>query len=192
MELKDWISSSVSALAILVSIGVFIMQINLQRRQKKADQEREEQQRKADQEREEQQKQIERVHQLHIQLGVDCRFYGPEDDYYLVEFLISAHNKGHVQHKFKHIYLRVRGIEANHGLSEWQGNAPRIAFPQTIINNIDIIPTNLNFLFIEPEVEQMITYVTRLPSSAKYILVHVLFEYDKYTPHTIERVFQIK
>ena len=69
---------------------------------------------------------------------------------------------------------------------------PRLEFPKTLIDNVPIIPDTLNFFFIEPGVEQIFTYITRLPSSIKYILATASFWYDPYTPHTTERVFQIK
>jgi hypothetical protein len=56
---------------------------------------------------------------------------------------------------------------------------------------VEVIPPGYNFLFMEPEVTQTITYISKIPDSIRYILVHVEFHYDIYTPHTAERVFQL-
>lgn len=186
--LWDWLQLlGMLAVPVVVGFGAVWFTHVQQEHDQQQQQEREQQQ----QEREQQEKEA-RESSPNIQLGIDCRFYGPEKDYYLVEFLLSAHNRGHRRYKFKSIRLRVRGIEIDHPFSVWQGKEPRIEFPLILIDDEEIIPKNLNFLFIGPEVEQIITYVSRLRCSIKYILVHISFEYDLYTPHTVERVFQIK
>ena len=49
----------------------------------------------------------------------------------------------------------------------------------------------LNFLFVEPGVKQDITYVTKIPKIYKYFVAHATFNYDEYTPHFAEKVFDV-
>ena len=144
------------------------------------------------QEREGQLREKQRVHTPHIEFSIDCSFYGPEEDHYLTEILLIAHNKGLVQHKFTNILLRVRGIESGHPLSYWQGSESRLEFPTELLDDVPVIPRGYNYFFVEPGVKQVFTYITRIPSSTKYILAHAEFQYDQFTPHTTERVFQVR
>jgi hypothetical protein len=61
-----------------------------------------------------------------------------------------------------------------------------------IYDRVNIIPAGYNYFFVEPGVMQVLTYVTKIPSSIGYVQAFALFEYDEYTPHTTERVFQMK
>jgi hypothetical protein len=106
--------------------------------------------------------------------------------------LLIIRNRGDIQHKFKKIVLRVRGIESGRPLSYWECYEPRLSFPAKVLDNVNIIPTGYDYFFVEPGVEQVLTYVTKIPSSIKYVQAHALFEYDELTSHTSERVFQIE
>ena len=203
MALKDWISivtpiapTVIAIISLLFSWFLFKGQNKQQLQIVNLQNEHEKQRRQLDQELERRRQEIERTYAPHIQFSIDCKFYGPENDYYLAEFLVSAHNKGNVRQEFRReetpIRLRVRGIEAEHALSEWRDHEPRLEFPQSLVDNVQIIPNTLNFFFIEPGVEQIFTYVIRLPSSIKYILATASFWYDPYTPHATERVFQMR
>ena len=133
----------------------------------------------------------ERTCKPHIEFGIDCDFYGPENGYYLTEFLLGAYNKGVTLHRFPSILLRVRGIKSDQAPEYWLGREPRVEFPEKVIDNAEIIPRDYNYFFVEPGVKQTFTYVTRIPSSIKYILVQAKFKYDEFTPHTVERVFLV-
>jgi hypothetical protein len=127
----------------------------------------------------------------HIELSVDCQVHGPDGDAYLIELLFTARNRGLVRQQFNSILLRIRGIERHQPLSYWQGYEPRLEFPVRLVDGAEIIPPGYNFLFAEPGVTQTISYVSKIPASMKYILVHVEFQYNIFTPHTAERVFQL-
>jgi hypothetical protein len=87
--------------------------------------------------------------------------------------------------------MRVRGIEKDREFEYWPERGQRVEFPVRIINNARVIPESLNFLFVEPGVQQTITYVTKVPAQIGYIVVYTEFWYDKVTPHTSERVFRL-
>lgn len=55
----------------------------------------------------------------------------------------------------------------------------------------DIVPTDWNYIFIEPGVRQEICFVTRIEENYRYILALAEFYYDTFTPHNIERMFEV-
>ncbi|SRR5713226_939348 len=173
MEAKDWISVSAVAVSLLIAVMSVLRTASTQRR--------------LDELRE-----LHREDTPHIEFSIDCRVHGQEHSEYLVEFVLTAHNKGLVQWKFQSILLRVRGIEENRPLEYWGPNKPRLQFPIGVIDKCEVIPGNLNFVFVEPGVLQTITFVTKIASSIKYVLVHAEFDYEASTPHTTERVFHLK
>jgi hypothetical protein len=126
-----------------------------------------------------------------IEFGIDCLVHGHDDDGHLVEFTITACNRGFVRWNFRSILLRVRGIEEECSISYWRENDSRVEFPIRIIDGVQVIPSGLNFVFVEPGVKQSITYITKISLRVKFILVHVKFYYDRHTPHTSERVFHL-
>jgi hypothetical protein len=197
MEPKDWIAlSGVAATVVIAAVSLYFSS-SMQRKQQqrddalhKAQQQRDDALHKAQQQREDELRRRHREDSPHIEFSVDCQVHGRQDDDQLVEFVITAHNRGLVDWKFKSILLRVRGIEKNRSLTYWQGNEPRLEFPVKVFD-VQVIPGDLNFLFVEPEVRQTVTYVTKISNRIEYILAHTEFQYDNYTPHTSERVFRL-
>jgi hypothetical protein len=127
----------------------------------------------------------------HIELRVDCQVHGPDDDAYLIELLLLL-TIGDLCDNSLEASCSVSA--ASSGINHFpigQGFEPRLKFPVTLVNGAEVIPPRYNFLFVEPGVPQTITYTSKIPASMKYILVHVEFRYDKFTPHTAERVFQL-
>ena len=186
MEPKDWIAlSGVAATVVIAAVSLYFSS-SMQRKQ----QQRDDALHKAQQQREDELRRRHREDSPHIEFSVDCQVHGRQDDDQLVEFILTAHNRGLVDWKFKSILLRVRGIEKNRSLTYWQGNEPRLEFPVKVFD-AQVIPGNLNFLFVEPEVRQTITYVTKISNRIEYVLAHTEFQYDNYTPHTSERVFRL-
>lgn len=199
MKPEEWIAIA----GLLATTIISIMSMVLSRRREKQQQERDDRLRKEQQEREDKLRKEQQAHEIeeeakrrtyspHIEFEITCSFYGPEKDDYVAEFLFIARNKGLIQQKFKDIRFRVRGIESNQPLSYLEGYEPRLAFPIKIINDVSILPKGYNYLFVEPGIEQVFTFVTKIPLSVKYILAYTEFAYDEFTPHTSERIFTVK
>ena len=177
MDDKDWIAMA----GILATVIISIISLILSRKAHKDQLARE------DFIREQERKNVPR-----IEFSIECNVYGPENGDYLTEFLLIIRNRGDIQHKFKKIVLRVRGIESGKHLCYWEGYEPRLSFPARVLDNVNVIPEGYNYFFVEPGVVQVLTYVTKIPSSIKYVQAFALFEYDEHTPHTTERVFQME
>lgn len=124
-----------------------------------------------------------------IEFDIDCRFYGPIGCEYIAEFSMSLDNKGTEIIKLTGLVLRIRGIKEGEKFKTFQSDS-RLSFPHKILEE-DVIPPAYNYYFVESGTQQIITFVTRLPSEYKFVVAHAKFEYDEYTPHTTERLFEV-
>lgn len=150
-------------------------------------------------EREKRRAEIERRHKAHIEFTIDANVYGPMEGSYLIEFLIYAHNKSLVRHEFEEIPLRVLGLEDEEP-TFWEKSEYRLKFPDRLIKT-DIVPKFENshtddgrdFVFVEPDVKQPITFVTKIGEKYEYILARAEFTYgdSDLGPHSTERMFAL-
>lgn len=140
-------------------------------------------------EREERIKEIERIYTPHIELRIDCQFFGPRQEQFLASFLLIANNRGHVVHQFPSIRLRVRGIK-DESFQYWKGREPRAHFPHKIFE-AEVVPPDWNFIYVEPGVAHQITFNTVIPADYSYLLAHAEFHYEKYWPHNVEAIFAV-
>lgn len=145
-----------------------------------------------------------RLNTPHIELHLDCNFLGVRDGIHLATFTVAAKNVGQVLHKFTGITLRIRGIkdepfEYRVGTNDANVNPYdkyRVRFPHLLLKT-DLVPKSSdpnkhwNFIFVEPGVTQRLPLTTCVPVEFRYLLVHVIFSYEKYTPHTAEAVFAV-
>lgn len=149
----------------------------------------------------------ERTHDPHLDFKVDCSFLGPENEDYLAEIRLVLDNKGVVRQEFKNIKLRVRGIkhgeelrfrpetidaEKNRENDKEYRRDKTLSFPHDIIQNEVIYKEKYNYVFVEPNVSQVLNFVTKISKEYKYILIWASFHYSKYSPHSTESVFQVK
>lgn len=141
-------------------------------------------------EREEKKNEIERRYQPHIEFKIDCQFFGPLEDKILTNFCLIADNRGHVLHRFPSIKLRVRGIKKEESFQYWEGQEPRVKFPHKVFET-EVVPTGWNFIFVEPGVAQTINFTSIVSTDYSFIVVRAEFHYDKYTPHSVEKMFEV-
>jgi len=66
--------------------------------------------------------------------------------------------------KLLDLVLRIRGIRSDEQVSFF-ADEPRIKFPNLIIDS-RVIPKRYNYYFVESGVKQVITYITKIPSSS--------------------------
>ena len=133
----------------------------------------------------------ERTHHPHIDFSVDCKIYGESGDrQYVAEFLVILKNHGYVQQRFEEIILKVRAIKYKQKRLLFFRDAPkgqdrsisyddRLFIPLKLIRGVDIVPEKYKPYVIEPGCEEEIRYVTPIPSSIKYMLVHAKYFYPK-------------
>jgi hypothetical protein len=146
--------------------------------------------------RERERAEIERRHKLRIEFTLDATFYGPKRGYYLSEFSINVHNKSRVKYDFTRITLRVRGLKEDDVPTLWKDREPRLAFPHKLFET-NTVPEGLGSIFVEPEVNQPVTFVTRIDDAYDYILGRAEFYYgqsgdEEFGPHSVERLFALE
>jgi hypothetical protein len=133
----------------------------------------------------------ERVHVPRVGFDLKCHFYGPQKNAFIAEFILSLRNKGLVKHKFHDVLLRVRGIEKEQELGFWQDKGQRLVFPIALISDNVIYKQKYEYIFVEPGIDQDLTYVTKIPSSINFIVARAEFKYDESRTYSIERVFAL-
>lgn len=134
-----------------------------------------------------------------IELTLGCTFQGVQSDSRLAVFSVSAKNVGRVRLQIDRIKLRVRAIndepffcrEETAEFLEGGRRQPRVNFPHKVLET-DLVPAEWNFIFVEPGVTQSLPCVWPISVKHRYLLVHVIFDYNKSTdPHSAEAVFAV-
>lgn len=129
------------------------------------------------------------VHSPRIEFALRLRVLGVEGEHRAVEFVVSAANKGNIEHRFDRISLRVRGI--GRGTELKLRDDGRLDFPQAI-HKFELIPEDFGYYFVRPGVTQTFTFVTTLPRNVAYVLARSAFKYqDSDDLHTTESAFNI-
>jgi hypothetical protein len=132
----------------------------------------------------------ERTHARRVEFTIDCTFYGPQEGQYIAEFGFRINNKGLVVHRFRKLRLRVLGVARGTNISRWDQQPSRVAFPESLIDESDVLfSRKYKHIFVEPGVEQNITFVGAIPDNMTFILVRAEFEYEDGRTHSTERVF---
>jgi hypothetical protein len=140
---------------------------------------------------------IERTHKPHIEFCLDANFYGPQQGEYVSEFLIDIRNKGKIQQKITSLKLRIRGIKANEKLEFMEKYPTRLKFPDKLLQ-AQVIDKDFAYYFVEPDVNQLITFTTKIPESYRFLVVWAEFRYGdtrqrgEGARHSAERIFEIK
>lgn len=194
MTPTDWIALSAIAATVLVAAVTQYFSWKFRQREDKQFSDRlrrDDEVRKQEQAREDELRLTHREDEPHIEFGINCQVHGQMGEDYLVEFILTAYNRGLVRWQIETLVLRVRGIEKDDPLVFWPGREPRLQFPVKLIDGACVIPPKYSFFFVEPGVRQIVTYVTKIPSRVDCIVAHLTFSYDPATPHTAERVFRL-
>jgi hypothetical protein len=205
VKAENWIT----LVSILATLSISLVAIFMNRHRERLQQLRDDELRHAQQARDDELRQIqqaredairdeqrkreaeERTHVPHIEFSVDCKFFGPQENSYLVEVLLFVRNTGRIRQEFADVTLRLRGIQDNQPLTFWQGKGPRLCFPEALLENVPVIPEKVDKFFVEPGNETTFTYVTKIPDTIKFVLAYANFSYDSNADHDAERVFQV-
>lgn len=144
----------------------------------------------------------ERRYAAHIEIKIDCHFFEQRNNRFLVNFLLTAANRGYVDYRIENIRLRVRGIKKlDQKFQYWgdvcevlpMGYKHRAYFPDLIIE-AEMVPSRKGFIHLEPGVMHQISYPTIIPADYSHILAFVEFQYrddNKDWPHNIEAIFGV-
>ena len=191
MNPANWVALSGIIATAAVAIFSVLWNNQIHKRLRNEQFAREDKIRKNYEAKEEERQRIERVHSPQIEFDLSVRFFGPEKEDYLLEIRLNLTNCGIVQQKLLDPKLRILGVKKDVSLTFRAQDQHRLEFPKEILPLSDVLPENYNYFFVEPGVHQDVSFVTKVPTSVCYILVHSVFHYDPTTPHTTERVFEV-
>ena len=131
------------------------------------------------------------THSPKVSFDIEATFFPVEGTAGLAEFLMVINNKGLVNHKFRKIRLRVRGIARGEVIKPWR-NTQRVEFPHKLIDDADVLYTDkYGSIFVEGGITQKLTFVATIPADIQYVLVWAEFEYLSGLTHSAERVFEV-
>lgn len=132
------------------------------------------------------------AHKPRIEFNIGANFLGPENGHYAVQIVIHAKNKGLRVRRFPGIKILARGIERGQSIEEWKVREPRLFLPDKLIDDAEVVfKENFSHIFVEPGVNQDITYLTRIPAKYRFVSVRAEFRYDDQRTHSTERLFDI-
>jgi hypothetical protein len=125
-----------------------------------------------------------------VDFRIECNFFGPHGGEYIVEFLLLANNRGLVIQTFPSINLKLRAIRSQDKLAPWDKYPDRVQFPEKLLDT-EVVHEKYGHIFVEPGVEQVITFVAKIPADVRFILARAEFVYSNSNPHSAERVFEV-
>lgn len=117
------------------------------------------------------------LHRPKIEFDIICKVVGQSEVARIVEFQISANNKGRIKFTFPELRLRIRSISDLSKLEYFQ-NTYRLQFPVKIFED-NIIPDKYKYYFVEPGTKQTLTYITKVDIKNKIIAVFASFKYKQ-------------
>jgi hypothetical protein len=88
------------------------------------------------------------THKPRIEFDVKCTFYDPKDGVRGAFFEVSASNKGNVEHKFRRISLKVRGVKLDQPNDRRDDG--RWNFPEPILEAAELVPEKIRLLLRSP------------------------------------------
>jgi hypothetical protein len=127
----------------------------------------------------------------HIEFTVDVNFVGMQDDQWLVEVLALLENKGQVKHSISDFTFDLRCLSAGEALRHGgEVINYQLEIPQKIKEG-SWMPRGWDYTFIEPGIRTRYSFITSVPVSASFVLVHGRFFYSKEDFHTADRLIKV-
>ena len=200
MEAGNWIGlAGLIATTIMAVVTLVINRINHREEMKRSDERHAQELRRQSEEinRMERIMELERRFKPHIEFCLAANFLGPQNGAYAAEILIEVKNKGNIQQKITSMRLRIRGIKHSDKLEFWERYPKRLRFPEELLE-APVIDQDYGYYFVEPGVDQVISFTTIVPEAFRFIVVWAEFRYGETRKrgegarHSAERVFEVK
>ncbi len=127
-----------------------------------------------------------------IEFSTDVQFIGKQNDEWIVELIAMVRNKGKAQHRMEEFLFDLNAIEKNRKIqtSEKWGN--QVDFPVLLVQG-SFLPKQYKFFFIDPGVEAKYSFLTKVPATASFLVLHSWFKYgdSRQFSHTAERTVAV-
>lgn len=160
MAAKDWIDIAKACLTVIAALWVYFRFVR------------------------------ERSHARRVAFSIECSFFGPQEGKHIAQFVLHIKNQGLVIHRFNKLRLRARGISKGQAVESWARQPSRVNFPEKLFDEQDVLfSQKYDHIFVEPGVEQEVTFVAAIPETIAFVLARAEFEYSDSRTHSTERMF---
>lgn len=127
-----------------------------------------------------------------VEFTADVQFIGVQGEYWIVELTATLENKGKARHRMKDLAFDLNGIERAHSVhtsDRWGG---QVDFPVPIAKG-SFLPARFRFFFVDPGMKAKYSYVTRIPTTVSFAILHCRFHYEdkRQSSHTAERTVSV-
>jgi hypothetical protein len=142
------------------------------------------------------------LHRPKMEFDISCQVIESLETTRIIEFKISASNKGKVRVTFPRIDFRIRGIKDKSNIRFFTGTK-RLKFPSPIFK-VNLIPDKYVYYYVEPGTCQIFSYITKIDSHIGCIAAFASFQYKQRIrlhlkelkvireTHTCERAFNLR
>jgi hypothetical protein len=133
-----------------------------------------------------------REHRPRLEFSVELAFVGAQADHWLVDVQAFVNNEGLVRHVIRTFSFELRCLYPDDELVD---GGPQIGH-QTLIPHVlkegSWLPGDWEATFIEPGLRTRYSFVTLVPSSVSFVLIHGLLIYgDQRVAHTAESLVRV-
>jgi hypothetical protein len=127
-----------------------------------------------------------------IEFSSDIQFIGTQAGFWIAELIATVENRGKAQHRMTDFRFDLNSIQANSEIStddRWGG---QVNFPVEVATG-SFLPKQFDFFFVDPGVKAKYSYITRIPVTASFALLHCRFRYGdaRGYSHTAERTIAV-
>jgi hypothetical protein len=126
-----------------------------------------------------------------IEFTADIEFIGKHQDSWVVELTTTIENKGKVQHRISEFSFDLFALQKDDRLEPNSEFGGQIEFPHEVVKG-SWLPKKFNYFFIDPSTKAKYSFLTRVPDSARFVILHSWFTYsDQAASHTAERTVRV-
>ena len=127
-----------------------------------------------------------------VEFSADLNFVGKQHTWWIVEIVALVENKGKVQHRMTDFKFDLNALNTGDSIetSEKWGN--QVDFGRAIAAG-SFLPSRYQSFFIDPGVKAKYSYVVRVPTTARFLLLHCWFKYSdrRKFGHTAEKTVAV-
>ncbi len=127
-----------------------------------------------------------------INFTTDINVIGKQDNFYIIELIAVIENIGKAQHKMSNFGFDLNAMLEDDKVQTKEKWGGQIDFPHQLITG-SYLPPNYEYFFIDSGTVAKYSYLTKVPSSTTYLILHSRFVYSnrKNQAHTAEKTIKL-
>jgi hypothetical protein len=111
-----------------------------------------------------------------IEFSADVHFIGLQSGFWIAELCATIENKGKALHRMEEFHFDLNAIEREASITTSARWGNQVDFPVPVAKG-SFLPTESTFFFIDPGLKAKYSYVTRIPDTATFAILHCRFTY---------------